>query len=123
MAGLSLQHYILDLPVVISVDPAVRKNHLSRHFALHHAGLLCLRADIIHPFPLQQILRHRLPVKKDNRDVLFPGKVYDLRRIRPVYEINAEYIAPRINQLLHLIVLRSLRACCVPHRHDCFQIA
>ena len=115
MSRLPLQHHILNLSVLIAVHMFITPDQVSRQRALHHPGLLCVCAHIVQLFPLHHILRNRLPVKKDNRDILFPGEIDNLRRIRPVYQVDTEDIAARVNQFLYLIILRPFCPRRIPH--------
>src|SRR5699024_9485227 len=118
MSRLPLKHDILYLTILIAVNLTVSQDHVRRDLPLHHTGFLGVSAHIIHLVPLLQILSHRLSVEKDDRDVTFPGKIDDLRRISPVYQVHTEDIASRIDQFSHLIILRPLRARRIPDRYD-----
>ena len=108
MAGFSFQHYILDPAVLVAVYAAVCLYYVYCQFPLHDSGLLCLCAHIIKTVPLHQILSNGFPVKKYDRHIIIPGKVNDLRWVRPIHQVYTEDITARVNQFLHLVILGPL---------------
>ncbi len=109
MALLAFQHRVLDFSVAVPVHagrvPAVR---LGDNLPLDPSGKDGVGADVIGPAPDMQVFFDRLPVKKHDRDAGLFGFVDNIRRGRPVHQIDADGGIIPCEEPLDLVVLQRL---------------
>ena len=109
MAGLPLQHHILDHAVTVAVDggrvlpPGVQDN-----LTLEGPRRGRRRAHIVRPVPAGQVLLHRLPVEKDHRHVRRLGLVHDDGGGGAVHQVHAQHVIALLQKAVHLLVLGGL---------------
>ena len=117
MASLPFQHHILTDAVAVLVIFRIALKGLRRQLPLNDAGTEGIGAHIVELFPALKILRHQLPVEKDDGHIVFLRHIGDRGRLRAVHQVHTDYIAALLNQGFHLLILGGLASRRIHHLH------
>ena len=114
VAGLPLQHHILEHTVPVPVHPLpVLLPLLPHDLPLKDPGLLPSGPHIVGFLPPLEVLLHRLAVEKDHRNTGLLRFVHDHGRRGAVHHVDAQHIAAPVQKAVHLLHLEGLVALAV----------
>ena len=114
MAGLPLQHHVLQNTVAAAVqDGGVLPPGVQHQLPLEPSTLFGIGTHVIGPLPAAQVLLHRLPVEEDHRHIRRLGLVHDDGGGGAVHNVDADDVVPLVQKAVHLLILHRLAALAV----------